>query len=421
MTTPDWEQRPSSDAPSYEREYRFGDSKLIIRFGDITRSDAEVLVSSDDYLLSAGGGVSLALTRAGGHAVSVDASKYDSLSWGDVAVTSAGALPAKFIFHVVTIGPDAVDDDGSSPRRGDRSPEAQQVMIARATRRCMELATELGVSSLAFPALGAGVANLEIASVAASMAEVIAADLREATSPRRVELFLAAKSWQSEWDYLVFFEEVARHLSVPLPVAAPAEDLNSRSRDVPALVKVQQEVVEVEQMASSATSGARLIDLREKFESTLSDSRPIQVFVSYAREDQEAASILTSHLSALRHENLVVWSDQRIEAGQKWDQMIREAIETADIGVYLVSHWFLSSEYCVGVEWRRAVERSHEGSMRLLPVILSQCHWKSLVGDVQVLPAGGQPITSQSNHDEAYFGIVAEVRTLALALKEARA
>jgi len=38
-----------------------------------------------------------------------------------------------------------------------------------------------------------------------------------------------------------------------------------------------------------------------------------------------------------------------------------------------------------------------------------------------VLPAGGQPITSQSNHDEAYFGIVAEVRTLALALKEARA
>ena len=42
MTTPDWEQRPSLDAPSYEREYRFGDSKLIIRFGDITRSDAEV-------------------------------------------------------------------------------------------------------------------------------------------------------------------------------------------------------------------------------------------------------------------------------------------------------------------------------------------------------------------------------------------
>ena len=420
MTTPDWEQRPSSDAPSYEREYRFGDSKLIIRFGDITRSDADVLVSSDDYLLSAGGGVSGALARAGGRAVSVDASKYESLSWGDVAVTSAGALPAKFIFHVVTIGPDAPEAQDDDLRKGDRSPEAQKKMIARATKRCLELAHELSISSIAFPALGAGVANLDLSTVAASMAEAIAAELRKAREARRVELFLAAKSWQSEWDYLVFFEEGARHLSVPLPTPSVAEQSAPGSRDVPALVRVQQEVVEAEQTAGGESSGARLIDLQAKFESTLSDSRPVQVFVSYAREDEEAAAILTSHLSALRHENLVVWSDQRIEPGQKWDEVIRDAIETADIGVYLVSHWFLSSEYCVGVEWHRAVERSHEGSMRLLPVILSQCHWKGLVGDVQVLPAGGRPITSQSNHDEAYFGIVEEVRMLALSLKQDR-
>jgi len=47
------------------RVYYFGASRLVIRFGDITTSTADVIVSSDDNYLTMGGGVSSALLRAG--------------------------------------------------------------------------------------------------------------------------------------------------------------------------------------------------------------------------------------------------------------------------------------------------------------------------------------------------------------------
>lgn len=58
-----------------KRSYEFGNSYLHLIFGDITTSDAEVLVSSDDYHLSMGGGVSAVLYRAAGEALLIDVAK----------------------------------------------------------------------------------------------------------------------------------------------------------------------------------------------------------------------------------------------------------------------------------------------------------------------------------------------------------
>ncbi len=43
------------------RSYRVGRSRITLQFGDITTSQAEVIVSSDDFLLSMGGGVSASI------------------------------------------------------------------------------------------------------------------------------------------------------------------------------------------------------------------------------------------------------------------------------------------------------------------------------------------------------------------------
>ena len=91
-----------------KRTYQFGKSFLILEFGDITTSKAQVLVSSDDYYLSMGGGVSRSLLKAGGNAIALDAAKKVPASLGDVVVTTAGILPAQYIFHAVTIGHDSV-------------------------------------------------------------------------------------------------------------------------------------------------------------------------------------------------------------------------------------------------------------------------------------------------------------------------
>ena len=72
------------------RKYEVGRSKITLLFGDITTSQAEALVSSDDYLLSMGGGVSAAIRRVGGPRVAADASKMVPARVGDVIVSTAG-------------------------------------------------------------------------------------------------------------------------------------------------------------------------------------------------------------------------------------------------------------------------------------------------------------------------------------------
>jgi hypothetical protein len=57
------------------RRCRFRDSTLTFEFTDITTSEAQVLVSSDDSYLTMGGGVSAAIRRAGGNAIALDAAK----------------------------------------------------------------------------------------------------------------------------------------------------------------------------------------------------------------------------------------------------------------------------------------------------------------------------------------------------------
>src|SRR5215207_6667283 len=123
-----------------ERTYAFDASTLTLRFENILESRAEVLVSSDDYMLSMGGGVSMAIARAAGSAMRLDAAKSLPRQLGDVVVTTAGALDARYVFHVVTIGPEV-----NEARR-----DTTEVLVKRATERCLDLMDVLDVSSISF-------------------------------------------------------------------------------------------------------------------------------------------------------------------------------------------------------------------------------------------------------------------------------
>lgn len=179
------------------RTYQFGNSKLTLKFGDLTTSDAQVLVSSDDYFITMGGGVSAAILRAGGETIALDAAKKVPAALGDIIVTSAGTLPAQYIFHAITIGPNSKNLDTGA-------------IIERTTRRCMQLLDGLQLSSIAFPAIGTGAAGFSYEEVAARMAEVIVDELMKRKTPVEATIFLFDRFGRmTEIEYIKFFEEFA--------------------------------------------------------------------------------------------------------------------------------------------------------------------------------------------------------------------
>lgn len=176
---------PTVDEEARSRTYIIGTSRLRIIQGDITTSECEVLVSSDDINLSMGGGVSLALLNAAGPAMRYDAWKQvhnDARravppQLGDVVVTSAGDLAARYIFHAVTL-----DWTARNIPSG--------VLARAATLRVLELLPRLQCTSVAFPAIGTGVANLDYAVVAAEMTEVVVDFLMTAAQSFYVEIYI---------------------------------------------------------------------------------------------------------------------------------------------------------------------------------------------------------------------------------------
>jgi len=197
------------------RTYEVGRSKITLLFGDITTSEAEALVSSDDYLLSMGGGVSAAIRRVGGPRVAADASKMVPARAGDVIVSTAGDLPAKYILHAITIG---------SQRAGLPS----DAIVRQTTQRVMHLLPALGCASVAFPAIGGGVAGIPYEIVATEMAGALVGFLLDAEEAYNVELYLMDRFGQmSRDDFFVFFEAfAARRLGLSTSVDTSNHALN---------------------------------------------------------------------------------------------------------------------------------------------------------------------------------------------------
>ncbi|MBV7326706.1 macro domain-containing protein [Chloroflexi bacterium TSY] len=144
-----------------QADYKLNKSIFCVKYGDITKLQADALVSSDDNLLTMGGGVSLALLRAGGQSIYNEARKHIPLKLGDVVVTSAGQLPAKYIFHAGTL--DFSDISGPTEQN-----------IRDATFKSLQLADTLGVRTIAFPALGTGIARFPFQLAAQTMTNTLA-------------------------------------------------------------------------------------------------------------------------------------------------------------------------------------------------------------------------------------------------------
>ena len=145
-----------------------------------------------------------------------------------------------------------------------------------------------------------------------------------------------------------------------------------------------------------------------------SSTRAIEVFFSYAHEDEKLRDALAKHLSILQWQGVIqAWHDREIIAGTEWAGQINEHLDTADIILLLVSADFLASDYCYNIELSRAMERHAAQEARVIPIILRKVDWKyAPFGKLQALPKDAFPVTSWTNIDEAFTNVAEGIRRI---------
>jgi hypothetical protein len=153
----------------------------------------------------------------------------------------------------------------------------------------------------------------------------------------------------------------------------------------------------------------------------LSPRSAARIFVAYSHKDVQIRDELEVHLAMLKRNGLIeIWHDRLIVPGTDWNNEIHDQLEAAEVFVLLVSPDFLNSDYCVGVEMKRALERHQDGTARVIPVIVRPCSWAdSPLAKIEALPKDAQPVTRWTDRDEALLDVATGIKT-ALELRRPR-
>jgi O-acetyl-ADP-ribose deacetylase len=116
--------------------------------GDITKIEADVIMSAANTELKHGGGVALAIARAAGEKLEKESREIGFVPLGGFATTSAGKLKAKVVVHVPTI----------DYERGPRCITYEE--LESVWKKVLEYCRSHGYKTVATPLLGAGVVGL---------------------------------------------------------------------------------------------------------------------------------------------------------------------------------------------------------------------------------------------------------------------
>lgn len=150
-------------------------AEITLYQGDITQLATEAIVNAANNHLWMGAGVAGAIKRAGGADIEREAVSKGPIPIGEAVVTGAGELQARYVIHAAAMGQDLRTD-------------AEKIRAA--TANSLKRAEELGLKSIAFPALGTGVGGFSYRQAAEVMITAIRQHLAGQTSLEEVVLAL---------------------------------------------------------------------------------------------------------------------------------------------------------------------------------------------------------------------------------------
>ena len=142
------------------------------------------------------------------------------------------------------------------------------------------------------------------------------------------------------------------------------------------------------------------------------EQEPVDLFYSYAHEDEPLRDELERHLKIMERRGVIrSWHDRSIVPGQQWNQEIDAQLAAADLILLLVSADFISSDYIWGHELATAMQRHQRGEADVVPVMLRAADIDDApFAKLQGLPTDLRPVTSWPNRDEAWTDVAKGIR-----------
>lgn len=177
-----------------ERVWQFAHCRVRLVQGDIADMAVDAVVNPANNELWMGGGVAGALRQAGGRRIEAEAVANGPVPPGEALVTGGGRLPARYVIHAVTM---------------EAGHTADRAAVARAMRNALNRCVELGVYSVAFPAMGAGAGSCPAAEAAGAMFDALLTHLAANRLPGEVTFVFRDADTR-----VVFFAECARRAGV---------------------------------------------------------------------------------------------------------------------------------------------------------------------------------------------------------------
>ena len=140
---------------------------ISLRYGDITGEVVDAIVNPANAFLSHGAGLALSIVQKGGIEIQWESEKligergFQSLHIGDAVYTTAGSLPCKFIIHAV------------GPEWNKQTKKKSMKLLQKACVESLKLASQLGLSSVAVPAVSSGIFRAPLDDCAFAMLNAV--------------------------------------------------------------------------------------------------------------------------------------------------------------------------------------------------------------------------------------------------------
>jgi O-acetyl-ADP-ribose deacetylase len=164
-------------------------NRVEILLGDLTDMNTDAIVNAANNELQLGGGIAGAIRRKGGPGIQKECDEIGTIPVGGAAITSGGNLKARYVIHA------------ASMELGERT---HALALRSSVAHSLRIAAQKGLKTIAFPAVGTGIAGFPMRECAEIMLREVAKHFDGPTSLEKVSLVLfdgeALRIFQGAWN-----------------------------------------------------------------------------------------------------------------------------------------------------------------------------------------------------------------------------